>query len=300
MKARRLRHLVLVCVSILVLNQSHFGIENKHGALPASGSQNELAWSPFVPADEEITAMVPAPPTVLIQSSNYLIRKDGERVLAHRVYSGYGNGLVFIIESYKAEHPQNLWAPLMENADKSAVFERDVEFDGIKARRYRSDYSSSYAKYTRRFVRYITKEHVYFLTLVTLEETSPVLDRFLSSVRLRRPADEVTPIESQSSQNYPGEVFNGNEVTRKAIIVWKPEPAYTAEARAHQVVGTVTLDAVLAADGRVTNITVTRELRDGLTERAIQATRNIRFFPAVKDGKPVSQRLRAEYNFNLF
>jgi TonB family protein len=235
-----------------------------------------------------------------LNRSYYLIRKDGERVLAHRIYSGYGNGLVFIIESYKAEHPQNLWGPLLENAEKNAVFERDIEFDGVTARQYQSVHSTSYAWYTRRFVRFATKEHVYFLTLATLDETNPVLDRFLSSLRLRRPADLVTPIESQSSENNPGDVFSGNEVTRKAIVVWKPEPIYTADAREHQVTGTIVLQAIFVANGDVANITVTSELKDGLTERAIEATRNIRFFPAEKDGKPVSQRITLEYNFNLF
>jgi TonB family protein len=300
MKIRKLRHLASVCAAILVLNQSYLGIGNKHRASSVSVPQNELAWFPFVPADEELTAMTPAPPSIQIRSSNYLIRKDGERVLAHRVYSGYRNGLVFIIESYKAEHPQNLWGPLLENADTSAVFERDLAFDGVTARQYRSTYSSRYATYTRHLLRFATKEHVYFLTLVTLEETNPFVDRFLSSLRLRRPADRVTPIAKQSSENIPGDVFNGNEVTRKAIIVWKPEPTYTAEARAHQVVGTVILQAILAANGDVASVTVTQGLKDGLTESAIDAAQNIRFFPAEKDGKPVSQPMRLEYNFNLF
>jgi TonB family protein len=300
MKTRRLRHLVLVCVPILVINQSYCGTENKHLASSASGSQNELAWFPFVPADEEFTAMIPARTTVLVRSSNYLIRKDGERVLADRAYGGYGTGLIFIIESYKAAHPQKLWGPLLENTDKSAVFERDLAFDGVTARQYRSDYSSSYAKYTRRIVRFMTKEHVYFLTLTTLEETNPSVEQFLSSFRLRRPEDRVTPYATQSSEYILGYAFSHTEVTRKAIIVWKPEPTYTDQARAHQVVGTVILQAIFAEDGYVANITVIKEMRDGLTERAIDVTRNIRFFPAEKDGKPVSQQMRLEYNFSLF
>jgi len=44
----------------------------------------------------------------------------------------------------------------------------------------------------------------------------------------------------------------------------------------------------------------TRELKDGMTEAAIEAARNIRFFPAEKDGKPVSQWMTLEYNFNLY
>jgi len=60
------------------------------------------------------------------------------------------------------------------------------------------------------------------------------------------------------------------------------------------------LEATFAADGYVANITVTKGLKDGLTERAIEAARNIRFFPAEKDGKPVSQRMMLVYNFNLY
>ena len=48
------------------------------------------------------------------------------------------------------------------------------------------------------------------------------------------------------------------------------------------------------------NIIATQELKDGMTEAAIEAARNIRFFPAGKDGKPVSQWMTLEYNFNLF
>jgi len=149
-------------------------------------------------------------------------------------------------------------------------------------------------------VRIVTKEHVYFLTLATLDETDPAVDRFLSSFRLRRPQDRITRTETQSLETLPDKVFTGNEVTRKATVVWKPEPTYTEQARAHRVVGTVILKAVFAANGYVTNIIATRELKDGMTEAAIEAARNIRFFPAEKDGKPVSQWMTLEYNFNLF
>jgi hypothetical protein len=66
------------------------------------------------------------------------------------------------------------------------------------------------------------------------------------------------------------------------------------------VTGTVILQAIFAANGDVANVTATKELKDGLTESAIEAARNIRFWPGEKDGKPVSQRMMLEYNFNLF
>src|SRR2546425_537100 len=106
-----------------------------------------------------------------------------------------GEYIVFVVESFKAERPQRLWDDLLKsNADQALVFERDITFDGVVARQYKSMYSSHYSNYayTRRIVRFVTKEHVYFLTLATLDETDPAVDRFLSSFRLRRPQDQTT------------------------------------------------------------------------------------------------------------
>ena len=295
MNTRRLRYLALVIVAILVPNQSYSGMGNEIRA----SVQDELAWVTFAPEGEELTPMTPAWPTVRNYPVSSADHSNHEKILAHREYSAYGSGLVFIIVSYKAERPQRLWSDLLKSADNGAAFERDISFDGITARQYRSTYESRYATYTRRFVRFATKEHVYLLTLATLEDTNPSVDRFLSSLRLRRPGDRSTTY-AQGSDHIPGQAFSANEVTRRAIIVWKAEPFYTDQARADQVVGTVTLDAIFAEDGYVANIKVTRELKDGLTESAIDAARNIRFFPAEKDGKPVAQWMKLEYNFNLF
>ncbi len=303
MNTRKLRRLILVCIGILVLSQSSFGIDFGRKLLRSLGDQNNSSWFLFVPEDEEFTAMIPAWPTTRSYSVSTSYKTDGERILAHRQYGGYGNGLVFVIESFKAERPQRVWDDLLKsNVEQTLIFERDIAFDGVVARQYKSTYSSHYSNYTytRRLVRFVTKEHVYFLTLATLDETDPTVNRFLSSFRLRRSQDRTTPIEAQSFETVPDEVFTGNEVTRKATVVWKPEPTYTEQARAHQVVGTVVLKAVFAANGYVTNIIATRELKDGMTEAAIEAARNIRFFPAEKDGKHVSQWMALEYNFNLF
>jgi len=97
-----------------------------------------------------------------------------------------------------------------------------------------------------------------------------------------------------------GDIFSGKDVTTKARIVSKPEPTYSEEARNHNVVGTVVLRAVFSYDGTVRDIVAVRGLKYGLTERAIQAARKIKFVPATKDGRPVSMYIQLEYNFNLF
>ncbi|MEA2176093.1 MAG: hypothetical protein QOD00_3685 [Blastocatellia bacterium] len=95
------------------------------------------------------------------------------------------------------------------------------------------------------------------------------------------------------------QVFSARDVTQKAKILSMAEPQYTASAREHQVEGTALLKAVLSSTGEVTNITVVKGLPDGLTERCVESVRHIKFVPAVKDGRPVSQYIQVEYNFNL-
>ncbi|HEX7316521.1 MAG TPA: energy transducer TonB [Pyrinomonadaceae bacterium] len=94
--------------------------------------------------------------------------------------------------------------------------------------------------------------------------------------------------------------FKQAEVTRKAVITFKPEPGFTEEARKNNVTGVVRLRAVLHANGGIQGISVVKGLPDGLTEKAIAAARQIRFTPAEKDGRTVSQYVVLEYNFNIY
>ena len=94
--------------------------------------------------------------------------------------------------------------------------------------------------------------------------------------------------------------FAQRDVTRKAVLLSKPEPGFTEEARKNNVMGTVKLRLVLAASGAVTNVSVVKGLPDGLTEKAIAAAKQIRFQPAQKDGRAVSQYAVIEYSFNIY
>jgi hypothetical protein len=62
----------------------------------------------------------------------------------------------------------------------------------------------------------------------------------------------------------------------------------------------VVLRAVFSSSGAVTSIHPVSELPDGLTDKAIAAAQQIRFIPAIKDGRFVSMWIQLEYNFNLF
>ncbi len=86
----------------------------------------------------------------------------------------------------------------------------------------------------------------------------------------------------------------------RPTILYKEKAKYTEEARQNKVQGTVVLNVVFTADGRISNIRVVRGLPDGLTEKAIEAAQKIRFRPAVKNGSPVSVRGNLEFTFNLY
>ena len=95
-------------------------------------------------------------------------------------------------------------------------------------------------------------------------------------------------------------VLRAGDVTRRAVLISKPEPGFTEAARRNNVTGVVKLRLALRADGTVSDISVVKGLPDGLTERAIEAAKRIRFTPAQKEGRNVSQWVSVEYNFNIY
>lgn len=125
---------------------------------------------------------------------------------------------------------------------------------------------------------------------------------------------ELTPDSAESAEmreqlealrvHAPGEgepaAYSTDEVTTKAVVLSRPEPIYTERARKEGVEGAVILRMVLGSDGQVKHILVMRGLSHGLTEKAIRAARAVRFTPATKDGRPVSQFVTIQYNFHVY
>ena len=93
----------------------------------------------------------------------------------------------------------------------------------------------------------------------------------------------------------------GKEVTKRAVIKSKPNPGYPPGARSYGVQGAVKLRIILGSEGKVRDkIEVLEGLPHGVTEEAIKAARRIKFEPAQKDGRPVSQYVTVIYHFNLY
>ncbi len=60
------------------------------------------------------------------------------------------------------------------------------------------------------------------------------------------------------------------------------------------------LKAVFTDNGEIQDMHVHRGLPDGLTHKAIEAARKIRFTPPTRNGAPVSLLGTLEYVFNLY
>ncbi len=82
-------------------------------------------------------------------------------------------------------------------------------------------------------------------------------------------------------------------------ILSKPRANYTDKARQASVAGTVTLAILFAAEGRVSQIIVLEGLGYGLDQEAVNAARQIKFTPFIKDGKPVSVVKQVQYSFTI-
>jgi len=95
-------------------------------------------------------------------------------------------------------------------------------------------------------------------------------------------------------------VYNiGKDVT-SPVVVFNPQPKYTANALRRKVQGTVVMTAVVLPDGMVTNVSVIRSLdRYSLDDVARATAARWRFRPGLRQGVPVAVRVRIALEFKL-
>lgn len=79
-----------------------------------------------------------------------------------------------------------------------------------------------------------------------------------------------------------------------------PDPDYTEEARKAKTQGTCILGMIVDAEGHPRDIRVVRGLGSGLDAKAIEAVKQWRFQPALKDGRPVNVQISVEVAFRLY
>jgi TonB family protein len=91
-------------------------------------------------------------------------------------------------------------------------------------------------------------------------------------------------------------IYRSREVSKPAVVLKQPNPHYPHPERHPRRNVLVVLSVVFSATGLVTNIRVLLGEKE-FDESAIEAAKQIKFEPAIKDGKPVATRKRLEYRF---
>jgi TonB family protein len=87
--------------------------------------------------------------------------------------------------------------------------------------------------------------------------------------------------------------------TNPVEITFKPNPAYTDEARQLKLEGEVLLEVMFGANGQLRVNRVVRGLGHGLDEAAVAAANKIRFKAALRDGQPVDSTAIVHVVFQL-
>ena len=84
-----------------------------------------------------------------------------------------------------------------------------------------------------------------------------------------------------------------------AEILSKPLPAYTQEARNLKIEGEVLLEVLLESSGKLQVVRVVHGLGHGLDDAAVRAAQQIRFKPALRDGRPADSTAVLHIIFQL-
>jgi len=100
-----------------------------------------------------------------------------------------------------------------------------------------------------------------------------------------------------SGNGIPGGAVTGH--TTQPVLVYKIEPEFSEEARKARVQGVVVLRVEIDERGKVGRIEVTQPMGLGLDEKAVEAVRQWRFRPAMRNGRPVAAPALIEVSFHL-
>jgi len=291
--------------------------------------QDRRQWQRYTAKGEEFSVLMPEQPFAYSfarpERPEYKLSLFDDRKRM-RIYGAYSNGAVYIImsaDNSEGKQPLELFInefeqyPVFHN---EMMYEREVTRSNFKGKQYRV--KSAQVSGIVQF--YQTKKRVYIFEVVQDNFGNPSTEQFLSTLTLdgKTKGKEIaegfqealadasanpqpqpaTPAANEAPSPTPAQkqVFSPREVTRKAVVIIRADPQYTEAARRNAISGTVVLRAVFSSSGIVTNLRAVSGLSHGLTERAIDAARLMKFIPAIKDGKYVSQYIQIEYNFNLY
>ena len=271
------------------------------GVVNARTSQapEPLQWKRYTVKGEEFSVSLPALPA-MVTNKTYSARLKMDRRI--RLISTAVDGMNYTVEAYEnSEAQQSLQDFIAEQAADSGHVvssERNLTVNGFLGKEY--SYRENNKPATEQF--FATEERLYRFVATGATAEHPGVKQFFASIMLGKKTDGIAvfdgpglPLQTDSGER----VYTGGEVDKKVKLQSHPPPEYPDSSRSKQITGLVVLKAVFSSTGKVTDIRVVQGV-PGLTEKAIEAAKKIKFIPAMKDGKLVSMWMQLEYNFNTF
>jgi TonB family protein len=267
-----------------------------------SSLQGASSWERINTEDEDFSIHMPARPTVHVQRAFNI---SGVKFSGAAISTAYHDGVVFIARIYEAPNLTNLTrkCPQIVGISKKATPQK-ISIGNYQGEEYLES-GDNYYRYTRCFT---TTARFYVVEAAARNETDPNIKRFLSSLELggmkvierSNTVSEEAGTSNQPLATLPTDsksIFAENEVTRPAVIIYKPMPVYNPIAKAARISGKVKIKLVLSASGEVSDIEVLKGQKGGLADGVIPVLKHIKFLPAQNDGRLVSQYAEVEYNF---
>ena len=267
--------------------------------VPAAQSQTSAnsPWALYKVKGERLMIAFPAVPTMRTFKETTQSQKNRRRRFVRCSMSGVIYS-VQLIENIKPRLTlEKFFQEQSTLSPDNLTFERDVTLDGIAGKAFVYPDGKGAVQF------FATDERLYEVRAYGAPVDDPRVKSFFHylSFKKQEGAIEVSEkVQADSIDTSTATIIKGKDADTKARLISKPEPTYTGKAKSEQITGTVILKCVFASDGTVTNIRVIQGLPGGLTEKAIEAARQIKFIPATKDGKNVSMWMQLEYNFNLY
>jgi len=87
---------------------------------------------------------------------------------------------------------------------------------------------------------------------------------------------------------------------RAPIVLKEVDPEFSEEARKQKFSGNVLVGLIVDEQGNPVHVRVMRGVGLGLDEKAVEAVRQYKFKPAMKDGKPVKVELSIDVRFEIY
>jgi TonB family protein len=113
-------------------------------------------------------------------------------------------------------------------------------------------------------------------------------------------AQQPTPSPAPTPAECSVQAYKATELDRKAKILEFPHPDFGVADVQRYRNSVVVLRGLLCGSGKVTNVKVIQGVSDRVDEEAIKTAKKIKFRPAQKDGRDVSQWLNFEYRLMVW